>query len=258
MPAAFYLPLGSGRFTATEATAGPWDPGQQHAGPPSALLTRAIEAVDPRPELRLARIAVDILGPLPLGELGVTARVLRPGRSVELLEAELAAGGRPVMRATGWRVRSAPDDVPAPAPDPLVNPGPEGVPTETALGWESGYLDSIEWRFVSGHLREPGPAVAWTRMRLPLVDGEEPSPACRALVVADSGNGLSNVLDIRSWLFVNPDLTVHLTRPPRGEWLCLAAATTISPGGVGLARSTISDVDGVVGSGAQSLFIARR
>jgi len=255
---AFYLPLGADRFEATAATAGPWDPGHQHGGPPSALLTRAIEAIDPRPELRLARLAVDILGPLPLGELSVTARVLRPGRSVELLQAEMVAGGRAVLRATGWRIRATPEDVPAPRAEQPALPRPEDVATETEHGWDSGYLDAIEWRFVSGHFQERGPAVAWTRMRMPLVEGEKPSPAQRAIVIADSGNGISNVLDIRSWLFVNPDLTVHLTRPPRGEWLCLAAATTVEPGGVGLARSTISDVDGVVGHGAQALYVAAR
>jgi Acyl-CoA thioesterase C-terminal domain/Acyl-CoA thioesterase N-terminal domain len=270
VPPAFYRQLTPGRFLATPVTAGPWDPSHQHGGPPAALLARAIELTRPRPDRYLARITLDILGPLPLGDLDVAAHLVRPGRSVELLEAEITAHGRPVMRANAWRIRAAPPDLPSrgvessspESPDPPV-PGPEGFPTaevdgQRAPSWASGYVGSIEWRFVSGHFLLPGPCVAWTKMRVPLVEDEEPTPLQRALVVADSGNGLSNVLDIRSWLFVNPDLSVHLARLPQGEWICVDAATTIPEGGVGLARSTLSDERGPFGYGAQSLLVAAR
>lgn len=261
MADAFYRPLSPGRYEATAHTAGPWDPAHQHGGPPAALLVRAIEATRPRPEHRIARIALDILSPVPLGELEVVAHLVRPGRSVELLEAELTANGRPVMRATAWRVHRAPPDVPLAEPEVPAGVGPaHPLTSELDLPpqWRSGYLEAIEWRLVEGNLLRPGPCAAWTRMRLPLVEGEPVSPVQRMLVVADSGSGLSNVLDIGSWLFINPDLTVHVTRPPRGEWICLDATSTIAPGQVGLARSTISDEAGVVGYGAQSLLVAHR
>lgn len=276
---AFYRPLSPGRFLATPHSAGPWDPVHQHGGPPAALLARAIEATRPRAGHQIARIALDILGPVPLGELDVAAHLVRPGRSVELLEAELTARGRPVMRATAWRVLVAPADVPvgpasaAPSPgsvgsDPVrpddVRPDHAGPDDAKATSldlppaWRSGYLEAIEWRVIAGNLLQPGPCSAWTRMRLPLVDGEPVSPLQRALVVADSGSGLSNMLDIGSWLFINPDLIVHLVRPPQGEWICMDAVSSIAPGCSGLARTTLSDIDGVVGYGAQSLFIAPR
>ena len=266
VPSALWLtlstrPLSPGRFEATEHTAGPWDPAHQHGGPPAALLARAIESTRPRPQHQIARIALDILGPIPLGELEVAAHLVRPGRSVELLEAELTAHGRPVMQATAWRVLIAPPDVPVDASDPAPRIGPTDSPArelDLPEQWRSGYLQAIEWRLIEGNLLQPGPSAAWTRMRLPLVDDEPVSPVQRALVVADSGSGLSNVLDIRSWLFINPDLTVHFTRPPRGEWIQLDAVTTVAPGTVGLARSTLSDVDGPVGFGTQSLLIAHR
>ncbi len=265
MADAFYRPLSPGRFEATAHTAGPWDPAHQHGGPPAALLARAIEATRPRSEHLIARIALDILGPVPLGELDVAAHLVRPGRSVELLEAELTSHGRPVMRATAWRVHCAPPDVPVAEPEPEVGVGVEVGPADpltSALDlppqWRSGYLEAIDWRLVQGNLLRPGPCAAWTRMRLPLVDGEPVSPVQRMLAVADSGSGLSSVLDIGSWLFINPDLTVHVTRPPIGEWIHLDAASTIAPGQVGLARSTISDEAGVVGYGAQSLLVAHR
>jgi hypothetical protein len=95
-------------------------------------------------------------------------------------------------------------------------------------------------------------------MRYPLVPDEEPSPLQRVLAVADSGSGLSGVLDARRWLFINPELTVHLHREAAGEWICLDARTTISAGGSGVATSTLSDVHGPVAFGAQSLLIKAR
>jgi hypothetical protein len=95
-------------------------------------------------------------------------------------------------------------------------------------------------------------------MRYPLVPDEETGPLERVLVVADSGNGLSSELDITRWIFINPELTVHLHRMAVGEWICLDAGTTISTGGAGLATSVLYDLDGAVGVGAQSLLVTRR
>ena len=96
MSEAFYEPLGDGRFRSTGHTAGPWDVRSQHAGPPAALLGRALEGTEPREGTLLARVTFEILGPVPVAEVEVESRVLRPGRTVELLEAQLSAGGRPV------------------------------------------------------------------------------------------------------------------------------------------------------------------
>jgi Thioesterase-like superfamily len=95
-------------------------------------------------------------------------------------------------------------------------------------------------------------------MRYPLLPDEETGPLERVLAVADSGNGVASALDIRRWQFINPELTVHLQREAVGEWICLDARTVISTGGAGLATSVLSDLDGQVGTGAQSLLVARR
>jgi len=256
----FYVPLDDdgGRWRATVHTTGPWDTGSQHAGPPSALLARAVERCEPRVDMMVARVAVELLGPVPVAELALRARVARPGRSVELVEAVLSAGGRDVARASAWRVlRTAAEAVPDrhPVPPPLP---PESPPPPTGE-WVRGYLDAVEWRVVRGEgFLEPGPGAAWTRLRHPLVPGEEPSPLQRVLAVADSGNGLSSELDLTRWHFINPEVTVHLHREAVGEWVCVDAATAISPGGLGLATSVLSDSRGAVGVGAQSLLVAPR
>jgi hypothetical protein len=199
---------------------------------------------------------VEILGAVPVGELEVRARVSRPGRSVELVEAALSAGNRDVARAAAWRVlrtdRSVPSRVPAPPPLP------DDATTVLAEGWVDGYLSAVEWRFTQGRFGATGPATAWTRLRHPLVADEPDSPLTRVLSVADSGNGLSSELDVATWHFINPELTVHLHREAVGEWVCVAATTAISPGGAGLATTVLSDLDGPLGVGAQSLLVAPR
>jgi hypothetical protein len=250
----FYEPLGGDRFLATESTAGPWTPEHQHAGPPAALLGRALERCAPRPEMVLARCTFEILGPVPVGEVSVQARVVRPGRSVELLEAELHAGGRSTMVVRAWRTLRAQ------APEPMVGDPGRAAPARPAEATPAppgldgfGYGQAVEMRFAAGEWGAPGPATVWTRL-----EREAPSGLQRVLAVADSGNGVSAVLPLGEWLFINPELTVHLRREPQGEWICLDAATAIAAGGAGLARSTLSDEAGVVAHGSQSLLVVPR
>jgi Thioesterase-like superfamily len=256
MSDAFFVALGGGRYRATERTSGPWDPRHQHAGPPSALLMGAFEQTAPRPELALARMTVEILGPVPIAELEVETVVERPGRSVELLAGELRADGRAVLRARAWRVLGSPVGS-EPGPPPLDLPDAD-EPPPGVLGSRQGYAHAIEWRWAVGGWEARGPATVWTRMRIPVVEGLEPSPRQRVMVVADSGNGASNILDWGKYLFINTELTVHFVREPVGEWVCLDAETQIAEGGAGLARSVLSDRTGPVARGAQALLVAPR
>ena len=253
----FYVPVRDGTWRATPHTTGPWDERAQHGGPPSALLGRAIQRCAPRDDMIVARFTCEILGAIPVGDLDVQARLVRPGRSVEFLEAVATAGGRDVARASAWRVlRTTSETVPRQSdPPPALPDQTIGLPPG---GWVDGYLSAVEWRPVRGQFGEPGPATVWTRLRYPLVPDEETGPLERVLAVADSGNGLSGELDITTWLFINPELTVHLHREAAGEWVCLDAHTAISAGGAGLATSVLSDTTGRLGVGAQSLLISPR
>lgn len=263
MSDAFYLPLGAGRFTSTEHTGGPWDPLLQHGGPPAALLARAIERESPQWPATVVRMSVDILGPVPVAEVEVRSRVLRPGRSVELVQAELDAGGRTSVRAQAWRVRReqlALPELPRSHDDPTLDPVPPFPDEDTALppGWTGGYLHAMQWRVAGGDWADRGPATIWGRMGHPLVPDEQPSGLQRVMVVADSGNGVSNVLPLAGWLFINPELTVHIAAEPQGDWICLDARTRLDPKGFGLASSRLFDRHRLVGRGAQSLFVGPR
>lgn len=258
MSDSFYVDLGDGLFRSTLWTTGPWGPGAQHAGPPSALMGRAIEAVAPK-GAHIARVTSEILRPVPVADLKVEANVRRPGRSVSLLEATLSAGGDEVMRASAWAIRTADLDVPAgAAPTVPPPPPPDALPDLFESRDETDYIAAMEWRFVSGSFFELGPATAWLRMKMPLVEGEDPTPLQRVLTAADSSSGISGALDFSRWLYVNPDLSVHLHRPLEGEWVCLEAATFPEGSGVGLTAAMLYDRRGPVGRSAQSLFVAPR
>ncbi len=261
MPEAFYEPDGE-RYLATELTRGPWDPGAQHAGPPAALLGREIERLPDAAEFQVGRVTCEILRSVPIAPLLISARVVRPGRRVQLIEAELRdEAGEPLMRASAWRIRTAPVEIPAEAavaPEPP--PGPEqGAEVEFfPTGQALGYHTAMECRFIEGAFVEPGPATVWLRMRQPLVSGERPSPLQRLLVAADVGNGVSASLDYRRYLFINVDLTVHLERMPVGEWICVDAVTLPQPNGIGTAESVLSDERGRLGRALQTLLISER
>lgn len=261
MPEAFYERDGD-LFAATELTRGPWDPGAQHAGPPAALLGREIERLPDADEFQVGRVTCEILRSVPIAPVTVSARVLRPGRRVQLVEAELRdEAGEPLMRANAWRIRTAAVEIaPEAMPVAVLPPGPEqGSEVEFfPTGEELGYQSAMEIRFVRGGFVEPGPALVWLRMRQPLVVGEEPTALQRVLVAADVGNGVSASLDYRRYLFINVDLTVHLERMPVGEWVCVDAQTLPQPNGVGSAESVLSDQDGRIGRALQTLLIAQR
>jgi hypothetical protein len=251
----FYEPLGNGRFASTVHTTGPWSPLTQHLGPPSALLVRAMERLPSPAPMMIARVTMDILGPVPVAEVSVSAYVDRPGRSVELLNAELSVEGRVAVRARAWRIIRSDTSPVAADVDAVLAPPSSGRAMSKPEGWGDGYLDIMEWRALAGSLGEPGPATVWGRQGVPLVGDEEPSGLQRLLVVADSGNGVSNRLDPRKWLFINADLTVHVYREPVGEWIALDAATAIGPDGTGTAMTVLHDLHGPVGRGAQALLI---
>src|SRR5215469_1059085 len=226
MSDSFYVPAGDGVWQATGHTAGPWDSAAQHAGPPSALLGRAMLRCHPRDEMMIARFTCEILRAIPVGEITVAARLARPGRSVELLEATASSGGREVARATAWRVLRT-DAGPVASRLPAPAAAPEGPAVPAPAGWVDGYLSAMEWRMIHGGFTAPGPAAVWGRMRYPLVPDEVPDPLERVLAIADSGNGASWEVDLAHWYAINPELTVHLHREAEGEWICLDAQTAM-------------------------------
>jgi hypothetical protein len=258
-PDAFYLPTAdAGRFTATTLTRGPWSPDAQHAGPPAALIGRAVErhAAEHRPGARVVRVTFEVLRPVPLAEVAVAVRDAEAGRNVGRVEAELRGpDGRVAMRATALLMRA--EDAAAPEVDlPRPAAGPDESPEGSfPVRWDEGYHTAVEVRFAAGSFTERGPADCWFRIRQPLVADEETSGLCRTLVAADSGNGISGELDMSRYRYTNADLTVHLRRPPLGEWVGLRSRTTLDQAGIGLTDTLLMDEKSMIGRAAQTLFV---
>jgi acyl-coenzyme A thioesterase PaaI-like protein len=258
-PMSFYVPAGEGVLTAQPATAGPWGPDSQHGGPPAALMTRAIEALGDGTDRVVGRLTMELLGPVPVGPVSVEASVVRPGRSVDLCSATLydVERDRPVATASAWRFPVS-GDGPRPQTEPPAHSPADGVHHDRPRSWSGGYLDAVTWRWIKGATTEPGPGIVWMRPSVDLVEGESMSPMQRLMACVDSASGISAELDPAEWAFLNTELTVHVLRPPVGEWICVDAETTLSGGAVGVATSSVYDEQGLVARSAQALLTLRR
>ncbi len=254
MTEAYFEPLGTEdgweRFHATGHTVSAWGPDLQHGAPPSAVLTRAMDRHERTDHTRIARVTVDLLGPVPLGEVRTRARVSRPGRRVQLLEAELAAGDRIVAKASAWRLMVSDTAEVEQTAEPTRTLPAQDMDRAFFDRWSSGYIDSLE-------LRGGGDGAVWARTTLPLVAGEEMTPVERVMSVADIANGVGAVLEPEHWRFLNTDLVAHLHRRPIGEWIGVAANASIGPDGVGATAGTLFDESGAIGHTLQALLIER-
>lgn len=258
--ASFYIPHGDGLFRSTAATTSPWNPADQHGGPPAALLARAIEQCDPDGAKRVTRLTVEFLSTVPQGEVSVQATVVRGGRRVDMVDASLAVDGRDVALARAWRMATRTGSSPAVGIDTAVPPIPPEAEQRYFAGVdpEWGYGRAIDWRFIDGGYDRPGPGRAWARVRLPLVAGEAPTGLQQMVTVADSANGLSAELDLAQWLFVPTSFSLTLHRHLAGEWLLLDTRTRIGTDGVGMTHGELFDTTGPLGVITQPLFVARR
>lgn len=263
-PTAAYHPQGPGHFIASQLTRGPWEPTHQHAGPPTALVCRAVEqAAAPHGLTHVARLTINLWRPITVGALDVEVSADYVGRNAGHFGARLLAHGKELARATALVQREAEVPVPEGTPGHPLPAAPRlpGECTPVTFPFASaehvGYADLVENRLVEGRFFQ-GPCTAWFRLKYPLVAGEGASPYQRVAVAADSGNGISAVLDIQAYLFVNSDLTIHLLRRPVGEWVCLQARTALGGHGGGLAESVLYDEAGLIGRAMQSLAVRAR
>ncbi len=256
------------RFMPTAHARGPWDPRALHGGAPAALMSAAFERVEPGAQLRIARLGFELLRPIPFAPLRLSTRIVRPGRRVQELAGELSAdlgdGEQVILRASALRVQEVPVEAAAAAaaePQSEQMPGPEdGTPVRFALDdaeRDSFAASAMEMRWLTDP-RAPGPGRVWMRLRHPLLAGQELTPLARLAATADFGNGVSAVLPFERFLFINADLTLHLQRQPRGEWIGLDARTLLHAGGAGLAESVLHDAHGPVGRAFQTLVVGPR
>src|SRR2546421_264861 len=157
-PGAVYVREDEDRFVPTELATGPWSPDAQHGGPPAALLGRAVEQFERDDAWFVARTTVELLRPVPLVPLVVSTRLVRPGKRVQLVEASLRAGDVEVTRALALRLRQGEVELPPPAAEDAVPPGPDDLdpPVWPPMEWIA-FGEAMDMRVVSGTFRQSGP-----------------------------------------------------------------------------------------------------
>ena len=147
-------------------------------------------------------------------------------------------------------------------PGPLALPSPEdSTPVIHGYALPPGgfYLDAFEIRSCDGRSFGPlGASATWFRLLVPVFAGEPIGALDRALAIGDFGNGISNITPKDTHVYINPDVAVHLHRPPEGEWLVSDAQTHARADGYGTASTVLADRRGPVGVANQSLMVQRR
>jgi hypothetical protein len=253
---------GEGLFEPTEHARGPWDPRALHGGAPAALIARTFERLEPGGELPIARLGFELLKPIPFAELRLHTEIVRNGKRVQELAAELRAGDETICRASALRIQPVPEGLPSEGPTRARGlPGPEqGQTTSFALNKDQGTgfaTTAMEMSWLENPW-QPGPGRVWMRLRRPLVATEETSPLVRLVATADFGNGVSAELPFEEYLFINADLSIHLWRLPQGEWIGLDSSTFLDGSGMGTSESVLHDTTGPVGRAFQTLVVQPR
>src|SRR4029078_10803366 len=106
--------------------AGPWDPSMQHGSPPAALVVWAAEKIPTQVAMRVARVTVDLMRPVPVAPLTVESEVLREGRKIQLCAVRLLAQGVVVVSATVLKIKVQGGELPPEAViEQVTLPGPE-------------------------------------------------------------------------------------------------------------------------------------
>ena len=239
--------------------AGPWDPGMQHGSPPASLVVWAAERIATPVPMRIARVTVDLMRPVPVAPLAIQSEVVREGRKIQLCAVRLLAKGVVVVSATVLKIKVQVAELPTEAVIEKVElSGPDQSRVEHVDFSSSPFVTGMSLRAARGRFGVPGPGAIWYRVDRPIVEGAPVSQATRTMAAADFCNGTSSVLDFRKWTFLNADLTVNFSREPEGEWILLDAETWIGPDGAGLAMARLADQRGYFGRAVQSLVVEKR
>jgi hypothetical protein len=195
------------------------------------------------------RLSIDILGTVPLEPLVPEIRMLRDGKRMQVVDVEFTAGGRLWLRATAVRAR-------------LADTGEQSVPLSRRYWNEQDRAEShvgwFEERQIELDRGQPGPGAIWVRFLTDVIKGEALRPLSVAAILGDFGNGTAPPAPVMENTLANIDITVYMSRLPRGDWLLIDAESETSGKGSGYSRTRLGDADGMFGTALQSIFIDQR
>lgn len=239
---------------------GPWSPDALHGGAPAALLAHAIERVDLGGRYLPARLTFEFWRPVPVKPLSVAVEILRDGRKVKAAQATLSADEQVVGRCYALMMRDDPTGSP-PVEQPHDPPGStpdDGTPKDPRQYQDRPtFASAYDMRFVTGGFHEPGPSRTWFKLEKPMIAGEPNTPLMQAVAASDYANGISSLVPMKEYLFMNADLIVRLQRQPTTDWIMLDAKTEIGPHGNGYAVADLYDLHGRFGHAVQTLLFEK-
>lgn len=257
-----------GHFQPSALSGGPWDPKHQHGGAISGLLTHCLDRLPAPVPMRITRLTIEMFRGVPLSPLRVETRALRAGKRIQSLEANLFDGETQVARATALRMRRDEALAEVASNSPLaaeVARRPDKVLSlATAKRFEDGaipipgFVRSVELSSFQTSVREGMPATVWARLLCRVVEGVDPSPTVRLATLVDFASGTGSPLDYTRWTSINPDLTIHVLREPRTDWIAIHGATHFAADGIGQSSATIYDEEGLVARVQACLLLDRR
>ncbi len=242
------------RFLPTSAGSGPWAPGSISGRPVLGLCAHLFEQALPGTDWLPARLTVDMVRMAMLEPFEVGVEVRKAGRTALVVDIELIQSGRVITLARGLGTLAEVEPVTevwargqslAPIPVEYLPEHPDYPMSMTAGRWISGR--GTFGPGPKGMLTPPeGPAVGWAYERGVLFAGEEPTDYERLGLVADVSNTMINV-GADGLQFINPDITLYLSRRPSGRYLGLEALEHLHHGGTAIGAAEIHDEQGPIG-----------
>jgi hypothetical protein len=255
---AIFIPEGH-LFRATEHAGGPWSPDMLQGSATTALMVREVERLAVKSGFAVRRLTFDLWRPAGLRAFGTETEMLRDGRKAKTLQVRLTDGEVEIGRCTALLTAhgESPADPFSKAAGSDAAPDTGRPPPAFAQQW-SRYFQNVSVRLIEGALEKPGPAAAWMRLDVPMVQGEANTPLVQAVQAADFSSGVGQIVDMRKWTFINPEISLYFFRAPEDEWILIRSRTRVGANGAGLTTATLSDRRGPFAEVMQAMTFEKR
>lgn len=242
------------RFAPNIHAEGAWNPNEQHMAPATGVLCAELERYLPREDMRIGRLSFDIFGMIVFDEFTITTQTLRPGRTIELIEAVMQSGGKTCIVARAWRMATIDTSAVAGLEDKTATPPQDCQAWQGMKRWSGGYINSLEARIAPNH--RPGKGLVWLSNDLNMIEGETYSDFVRLMGMVDTANGTAPRQNVPiDWAFPNLDLQIHLHRLPQGKWLGIDGVQQFGQDGIGITSAILHDEQGPFGRSEQILTL---
>ena len=242
-------------YRSTIHAQGAWNEHEQHMAPATGIICAELDLFSPRSDVRIGRISLDILGLIPAGEFQIETKVVRPGKTIELIESVMSSNGKACIQARTWRMMMSDTSEVYGLEDQSVE-SPHQLPVWNAIrSWPGGYIASLEARTSQ---QRQGSGIVWLSNPYSMIENEPSSDFVRLMGMVDTANGVATRQQVPfKFAFPNLDLQIHLYRMPEGKWLGLETVQQYGNDGIGLTSSILHDEKGPFGRSEQILTIRK-